>query len=268
MPLHELLIHWAARLSSSFSPAKDRASRAGLIYKLPICKCPSSWGSLCSVTCTQTDCADEHFVTHLALFPLDSEGLPIFTLGYTTLMMAMPKYGLQFNHQVNAHHEGADMHLCRASFLYTPLAVLKIEDSSTAPGHMVFAWSPWILSANQHQTFSDRQLFHGTIQLAHAITWHSLWAWLWLCLRMWLLWCQDFSFLHLWSFFDSFIFLSNSFKSIKPACATATDKCSLSRPQILWKFAIGKAKTNSLSQCCGRQYSTLQVSPGSSSWST
>ena len=60
------------------------------------------------------------------------------------------------------------------------------------------------------------------------------------------------------SFFDSFIFSSNRVKSIKPPCATAIDKSSLSRPQLLWHFAAGKAKTNSLSQCCGRRRSTRQ----------
>ena len=34
---------------------------------------------------------------------------------------------------------------------YSPSAVLKIEDSSTAPGHMVFPRSPRILSASQRQ---------------------------------------------------------------------------------------------------------------------
>ena len=34
---------------------------------------------------------------------------------------------------------------------YTPSAVLKIKDSSTAPGHMVFPQSPQNLSAKQHQ---------------------------------------------------------------------------------------------------------------------
>ena len=39
------------------------------------------------------------------------------------------------------------------------------------------------------------------------------------------------------------------------------------RPQILWHFAVGKARTNKSRrmQCRGRRQSTLQVSPGSSS---
>ena len=64
---------------------------------------------------------------------------------------------------------------------YTPLAVLKITDSSTAPGHMFFSPKPEnSLSQSAPNLFSDSQLFHGTIWLARAITssWHPLWVWL------------------------------------------------------------------------------------------
>ena len=142
--------------------------------------------------------------------------------------------------------------------------------------------------------FSDSQLFHGTIRLARPITWHSLWVWLWVwvwvvgvgvpvpvacclcllpvpvdcacacacacCLCLWLP-QQDVSFPAplnlLWQLYIFCLIVS---KSIKPACATATDKSSLCRPQntvTLRRRKRQKQKFIVLSQCCG---STAQYS--------
>ena len=68
------------------------------------------------------------------------------------------------------------------------------------------------------------------------------------------------------NFFDSFIFLFIYVKSIKPACATATDKSSLSRPQNTVKVRRRKGKNNIVSRSAAADGTlALQVSPGSSS---
>ena len=70
---------------------------------------------------------------------------------------------------------------------YTPLAVLKIKDSGTAPGHMVFPWSASILSANQRQICFQAACFSmelsNWLALSHDTLCGRGWSWACGCAR-------------------------------------------------------------------------------------
>ena len=127
-----------------------------------------------------------------------------------------------------------------------PWQCWKIKDLH-CPRSLVFPRSTWILPANQRQICVQTARFSLELSDWLTLSPDTLcgcgcgWACACDCHRKISLSCDSKS-----SLTASYFCLIVSNLSIKLACATATDKSSLSRPELLWHFTVGKAKTKSL----------------------
>ena len=147
---------------------------------------------------------------------------------------------------------------------YTPLAVLKIKDSGTTPGHMVLPRSARILSANQRQICVQTARFSMELSDWLALSHVTL------CGRgcgsascacdcntaKISLFCASRSSLTA-SYFR--LIVSNLWSLHVQLPQT---KAAFPAPEYCDTSLSERQKTNSLSQCCGTWHSTLQVPPG------